>query len=63
MQERLVLYEDENLTIVEVEAFSVRPKVLYFTDVVAEGDANYWINENIAQYYGKEKVVLRENAD
>ena len=62
-QERLAIYEDDTVTIAEVEAFSVQPKVLYFADVVAEGDANYWINENIAQYYGKEKVVLRENAD
>ncbi len=57
-QERLALYQDDTISVVEVEPFTVRPKVLYFTDVVEEGNVNYWINENIADYYGKEKVLL-----
>lgn len=59
-QERLALYQDESMEIVEVEPFHVQPRVLFFTDIVEEGEANYWINENIADYYGKEQVVLYE---
>lgn len=62
-QERLEIYRDESNSVAEVEAFSVKPKVLYFTDIVQEGDMNYWINENIAEYYGKEKVVLKDPAE
>ncbi len=58
-QERLALYQDDTISVVEVEPFTVRPKVLYFTDVVEEGNVNYWINENIADYYGKEKILLK----
>ena len=62
-QERLEIYRDESNPVAEIEAFSVKPKVLYFTDVVPEGDINYWINENIAEYYGKEKVILKDSAE
>ena len=60
-QERLADYKNPNVTVVEVEPFSVKPHVLYFTDIVEEGEPNYWINENIAAYYGKEKVILRKS--
>ncbi|MDD6180017.1 MAG: DUF6056 family protein [Clostridium sp.] len=59
-QERLVDYKNPDVTVVEAETFSVKPHVLYFTDIVEEGEPNYWINENIAAYYGKEKVILRK---
>ena len=59
-QERLVDYKNPDVTVVEAEPFSVKPHVLYFTDIVEEGEPNYWINENIAAYYGKEKVILRK---
>lgn len=59
-QERQEIYRDETITVAVVAPFSAKPKVLYFTDIVPEGDANYWINENIAAYYGKEKVLLGE---
>lgn len=62
-QERLVLYQDESVSIVEIEPFRVKPRVLFFTDIVEEGNANYWINENIAQYYDKEKVLLMEKGE
>lgn len=60
-QERLTDYKNPDVTVVEVEPFSVKPHVLYFTDIVEEGEPNYWINENIAAYYGKEKVILRKS--
>lgn len=59
-QERQEIYRDETVSVAVVAPFSAKPKVLYFTDIVPEGDANYWINENIAEYYGKEKVLLGE---
>lgn len=62
-QERLEIYRDESNPVAAVEAFSVKPKVLYFTDIVPEDDINYWINENVAEYYGKEKVVLKDSAE
>ena len=60
-QERLTDYKNPDVTVVEAEPFSVKPHVLYFTDIVEEGEPNYWINENIAAYYGKEKVILRKS--
>ncbi|MCH5275277.1 MAG: hypothetical protein J1E65_05515 [Lachnospiraceae bacterium] len=62
-QERLVLYQDESVSIVEIEPFRVKPRVLFFTDIVEEGNANYWINENIAEYYDKEKILLMEKGE
>lgn len=59
-QERQEIYRDETITVAVAAPFSAKPKVLYFTDIVPEGDANYWINENIAEYYGKEKVLPGE---
>ena len=59
-QERLADYTNPDVSVVEVKPFSVKPHVLYFTDVVEEGEPNYWINENIAAYYGKEKVILQK---
>ena len=60
-QERLTDYKNPDVTVVEAKPFSAKPHVLYFTDIVEEGEPNYWINENIAAYYGKEKVILRKS--
>lgn len=62
-RERLAVYRDDTVVVAEVSAFTVKPHVLFFTDIVKEGDANYWINENIAEYYGKEKVILKEQSE
>lgn len=59
-QIRLNDYHNDDMPIVEVNPFSAKPYVLYFTDVAEEGEQNYWINESIAEYYGKEKVLLRK---
>lgn len=58
-EERREIYLDSNVRVAEVEPYSVRPYVLFFTDIVSEDNANYWINENIAAYYQKEKVLLK----
>lgn len=60
-EKRLKDYNDVTKMIVEVEPFSVKPHVLYFTDVVEKDDANYWINENVAEFYGKEEIILKNN--
>ena len=59
-QKRLSDYCDEEIKVVYVEPFSIKPHVLFFNDVHEEGSSDYWINENIAAYYGKEKIVLME---
>lgn len=56
--ERLLLYLDETVDIVEIEPFSVKPKVLFFNDLQEEDSVEYWINESVAAYYQKEKVML-----
>lgn len=58
-QERLIIYEDRNITVAEVKSHSVKPKLLYFNDVQEEDSVDYWINENIAAYYGKQLVILK----
>lgn len=57
--ERLTLYLDETVDIVEVEPFSVKPKVLFFNDLQEEDSVEYWINKSVAAYYHKEKVILK----
>lgn len=56
--DRLLIYKDESITVAEVFEYSVKPKVLYFNEIQIEGSPNYWINESIAAYYNKQKVVL-----
>lgn len=59
-EERLSDYKNPDLPVVCVNEFSVKPHVLFFTDVVEEGEPNYWINENIAAYYGKDRIILQK---
>ena len=60
-QERLEIYYDDDIRVAEVKGFSVKPHVLFFNDIQAEDSSDYWINENVAGYYGKEKVILIED--
>lgn len=43
---------------VEFPPISVRPKVLYLIDIQEDDSVDYWINRNMAMYYGKESVRL-----
>ena len=58
-EERLQDYKNPAISTVEAAPFSVKPHVLYFTDIVEKNDPNYWINENIADFYGKKEVILK----
>lgn len=44
--------------VVEVEAFSVKPRLLYFDDITE--NAYDWRNTSLARWYGKEKVIIVE---
>ena len=55
-QERLEILEDDSKKEVYLKPFSVKPYLLFFTDI--EDDADDWVNGAMAQYYGKEKVKL-----
>lgn len=59
-EERLSIYHDNSIACPVLEPYSVRPKVLYVSDLVSsEEDIDYWVNKSVAVYYGKEKVLLR----
>lgn len=55
--ERFVLYHDESLKSVEVEPLSVKPSLLYLHEL--NEDSKEWPNTAIADYYHKERVILK----
>ena len=57
-ENRLQQYKDFSLSVVEVEPYSVQPHLLFLSDLDEEDGGNYWVNESIATYYGKDKVLL-----
>lgn len=60
-EERLSIYHDSSISSPVLEPYSVRPKVLFNSDLVSdEEDIDYWVNKSVAEYYGKEKVMLRK---
>ncbi len=61
MGSRFTLYGDKSKTNVEVNAFSVRPYVLYFDDITTEADdiKNY----QAACFFGKETIKIKAAAE
>lgn len=55
-QERLKLLEDDAIKEVYLKPFTYKPYLLYFGDV--REDPGDWVNETMAQYYGKEAIYL-----
>lgn len=55
-QERLELLEDTSVREVTLEPFSYKPYVLYFGDITVDPDD--WVNYSMAQYFGKDAVML-----
>lgn len=47
--------EDE---VIELEPFTVKPKVLFFEDIDPSPDN--WKNQAVAEYYGVKGVILKE---
>lgn len=53
-EERLRILQDEAITDAVIPAYSVKPELLYFSDVTP--DADDWLNTSMAEYYHKESV-------
>lgn len=56
---RWAIYEDDAILDVEVEDFSVKPRVLYHDDIVE--DSTDWRNSAVANFFGKNSVRLRKS--
>jgi hypothetical protein len=54
--ERLVLLKDSGTDDVELSPFSVRPELLFFSDITT--DKNDWLNKALASYYHKKSVII-----
>ena len=57
--ERLKILEDSSVQNAVLEPLRETPFLLYRSDIVEDPDAHY-INESMAEFYGKEKVLLRQ---
>ena len=55
--ERLVALKDDNAKTAELLPYSVHPTVLFFSDIT--DDEKDWLNEAMAKYYHKDRVVLK----
>ncbi|WP_044913857.1 DUF6056 family protein [Butyrivibrio sp. WCE2006] len=56
-EERLNLLLDEKTEKVELSSYSVRPGLLFFSDITT--DEKDWLNKSLAEYYHKKSVVLK----
>lgn len=56
MMDRIEQYENEDIQDVSVSQLSVYPSI--FMEESLEEDADYWTNNSVASYYGKNSVVL-----
>ena len=57
-QERLEILEDNTAQEVYLKSFTQKPFVLFFDDITADKDN--WINQTVANYFGKTAVYLEE---
>ncbi len=55
---RLLILKDESVTDAELKPFTVRPELLFFSDITT--DKNDWLNKAVAEYYHKDSVILKE---
>ena len=58
LNNRINLYLDDNLKNVEVSELTVKPKVLFFSDI--EKDKNYWANQSLKKYYNKNYIIIKK---
>lgn len=58
---RLEILEDETLTDAVLPPFSVKPALLFFSDM--NTDSSVWPNTKVTAYYGKKSVSLRTEDD
>ena len=57
--DRLKALQDESVTDAVLKEYSVKPQMLFFSDV--EEDTEFWINIVVARYYHKNSVTLGKN--
>lgn len=57
--ERTSILKDKNIHAAELKEFSVKPSLLYFSDITEDKDD--WLNKAVADYYHKRSVVLIKN--
>lgn len=57
-QERLAVLEDETVTDAVFKPYTFIPYVLYFGDITDKPED--WVNQSVANYYGKNSVVLQK---
>lgn len=56
---RTELYHDRSNDMVEVDDFSEKPSLLFFSDITA--DENDWTNKGVARFYDLETVVIKKD--
>ncbi len=56
-ENRCQLLRDESKSEVVLPPFSVKPYLLYFSDIAE--DPSDWVNQVIAGWYGKESIILQ----
>lgn len=56
---RTEFYHDRNNDMVEVDDFSEKPSLLFFSDITA--DENDWTNKGVARFYDLEAVVIKKD--
>lgn len=57
-ENRCALLEDSSQTEVTLPAYSVKPYLLYFNDIAE--DPSDWVNQAVAKWYHKDRVILQE---
>lgn len=58
VDERINLYENSNEDELYFEEFSVKPELLYYSDITE--DTENWVNQGTAAFYGKKKIGIRK---
>ena len=61
--EREKLYYDTSQQVLYLEAIENPPYVLFNGDIYPDGTHGYWINQGIAEFYGKEAIHLKEETE
>ena len=56
--QRLLAYQDDSQTDVTVSAYSVKPSLIYYSDITP--DSSDWINRAVAAFYNKDTIKLQD---
>jgi hypothetical protein len=60
MEERYRIYHDDSIKQVELAPLSVKPELLFWTDLKTEDNRDHWLNRDVARFYKKEYVFVKE---